>query len=136
LSFPVQRDSAEAWRFGALAALFFTLITFPGVTFVHEAMRQRGLPLSPLLAILPLCLLWAGLVTLEKRLKASPAWGRRVLNWWSLLALLAGMAGPAVVEIVYPLPIATSLPAGVPTVLAVLPLVAFFVLAGKFRPTK
>ena len=118
-------------RLGALGAVFFAAFAWPWVTAAHGAFGRPGLPLSPVVSVLPLWALLAGLLVLEQRLKRSPEWGDRLLSVWSAVVVFVMLIAPAMLEVMVPLAVGTGLPRSVPLLLSLVPVVLGVLLAGR-----
>ncbi len=120
---------------GAVLTATFILFAYPGIGIIREIIGQRGLATSPLIlapVIWPLLILF---MYFEPRVQQHPRW-ERIETFWYGAGVTLGLVVPLVVALVWPVPVLTELPRGIPALLSVVApalVVAAVIVRGRRR---
>lgn len=115
---------------GAVLTATFILSAYPGIGLIRYIIGQRGLATSPLILAPVIWLLLIPVLHFEPRVQQQPRW-ERIEPFWCGGVVTLGLVVPQVVALVWPVPVLTKLPRGIPALLSIvaLPLVGAAVIA-------
>lgn len=132
-----QRPGIEAFKLGTVLAGTFLLLVYPGIGIIREIIGQRGIALSPLLIFVPIWVILIAIVRIEPWIQRQPWWAK-VEDVWYVGGVVVGLLVPLLVGLLWPLPVLTDLPLGVPTLIcaAPLPLVVSAIVARGRRKNR
>ncbi|KOT99147.1 hypothetical protein ADK70_04725 [Streptomyces rimosus subsp. pseudoverticillatus] len=133
-----QVSVKEAIGYSAVAVALCFALAYPGASFIRELIGQKGLALSPVIALLVVWPVAAVLMYAEAWVQSQSWWNGFKKVWsWGLGILLCGV--PLVTALTIPCPVGEGWPGGLPTVVAACPIVvlfAFLVARRRWRERK
>ncbi|MFI9230169.1 hypothetical protein [Streptomyces rimosus] len=120
-----QVNPKEAIGYSAVVVVLCFALAYPGASFIRELIGKKGLALSPVIALVVVWPVAAGLMYAEAWVQSQSWWNSFAKFWfWVLSILLCGV--PLVTALTIPVPVGEGWPAGLPTVVASCPIVGLF----------
>ncbi|MFH8405245.1 hypothetical protein ACH4FX_10775 [Streptomyces sp. NPDC018019] len=121
-----QVSVKEAIGYSAVAVALCFALSYPGASFIRELIGQKGLALSPVIALVIVWPVAAVLMYAEAWVQSQSWWSGFKKVWsWGLGILLCGV--PLITALTIPFPTGEGWPSGLPTVVAACPIVILFV---------
>ncbi|MEU6960324.1 hypothetical protein [Streptomyces chrestomyceticus] len=121
-----QVSVKQAFGYSTVGVALGFALAYPGASFIRELIGQKGLALSPVIALAVVWPVSAGLLYVEPWVQSQGWWNSFAKVWsWGVAILLCGV--PLITAVAMPFPVGEGWPAGLPTVVASCPIVGLFV---------
>lgn len=120
-----QVSVKQAFGYSTVGVTLCFALAYPGATFIRELIGQKGLALSPAIALAVVWPVSTGLLYIEAWVQSQSWWNSFAKFWfWGLSILLCGV--PLITALTIPVPVGEAWPTGIPTVVASCPIVGLF----------
>ncbi|MFB1049133.1 hypothetical protein [Streptomyces chrestomyceticus] len=120
-----QVSAKQAFGYSTVGVTLCFALAYPGASFIRELIGQKGLALSPVIALAIVWPVSAGLLYIEAWVQSQSWWASLANVWsWGMAILLCGV--PLITALAIPFPVGEGWPVGLPTVVASCPIVGLF----------